>query len=484
MNLLIVKKKYGKFQVGDNTFEGAKSANKCLPYDKVCLSKTGCILRERSDHPTLVGILETCGSKYGFTSHQHPIYLCKPIDSRYPPFYIGSKIVDRIKNKLIKFKFDSWPENSEFPKGVIIECIGNCGDILSEKKALIAYCSPYYWPKILNPIKPYIMNRNFIEGFTFNIDPEGCKDIDDCITLVDNSLIISIADVSEWFTLNPWMKFAENIGTSLYENGVCVKPMFPKLFSEDYFSLIQGKKRMAYSLIIQFGDKISWHFEETVVEVNISYTYENFPNNPLLNSYVERLTNIKTDDPHKIIEILMIYYNTKAGEVLKQKNCGIFRSQKGRNLELAKQFDPFGSDYMFLTYESAKYCLSSENTEHQQLNIQNYVHASSPIRRYVDIINQHALKGKILEFESVDRFNNQQKKAKQFERDLLIMDLLENKRILDGIVLDKYFIYVQYLKKIIKCENLFQPNQVVKLEYYLNPQNIKWKDKIIFNAFI
>ena len=93
-----------------------------------------------------------------------------------------------------------------------------------------------------------------LSGFTFNIDPEGCKDIDDCITIWDNAIAISIADVSAWVRVNPWLQFAEKIGTSLYENGACIKPMFPTILSEDYMSLVEGKERLAYSLIITFGE--------------------------------------------------------------------------------------------------------------------------------------------------------------------------------------------------------------------------------------
>ena len=119
MNVLIVKKKYGYFE----EFEGSKKANKSLPYDFVILTNSGCTLLKRTDYPTFVGILGTTGPKYGFTSHGNPIYLCKPLDERYPPFYIGSKIKDTLSNKLIRFNFDSWPENSEFPKGTILDCI-------------------------------------------------------------------------------------------------------------------------------------------------------------------------------------------------------------------------------------------------------------------------------------------------------------------------------------------------------------------------
>ena len=482
MNVLLVKKKYGSFE----GFEGAKLANKALPYDFIIPTSSGCTLSERISHPTLVGILQTTGPKYGFSSHGNPIYLCKPLDEKYPPFYVGSKIKDNVSNKLVTFNFDSWPDKSEFPKGTIVNILGNCGDLEAERKAAKIKASPYYWPKMLNAIThPNKSNRIFLSGYTFNIDPDGCKDIDDCITIEDNKLIISIADVSAWVEANPWMRYAEMSGTSIYEKNVCVKPMFPPVLSEDLMSLVQGQERLAYSLIISFdaSDSITYEFKETVVTVNKSHTYDSIYNDSVcskLKEYVKILSGVDTEDSHKWVEILMLYYNTKAGEALKQMNSGILRSQKGVNIEMATQFEQFSETYMYLCYESAKYCLPSENTKHSQLNLESYAHASSPIRRYVDIINQFALKNKNLPYTCIERFNAQQKAAKGFERDLIYIDLYNNKRVLEGTVLNSESIYIHNLKKIIKLKNDYEKGTFVGLSYYMNPQGVKWKERIIF----
>ena len=483
MEFLIVKKKYGSFLVPE--FEGSKLATKCLPYDLVNPTDKGCSLSKRAEYPLMVGILETTKSKYGFTGKGNPIYLCKPLDEQYPPFYIGSKIKDIIHNKLITFKFDSWPENSEFPKGTFLDLLGDCGDFEAEKKSCLLKACGFSWMKTIPEelILPDFSNRRILEGFTFNIDPDGCKDVDDCITLLDNrqGIAISIADVSAFVEVNPWMKHAEMIGTSLYKDGTCVKPMFPRNLSEDLMSLTMGRKRLAYSLIIT---ESSWRFEETIVNVDKAYTYDNFPKNPILNSWVEKVSGIKTEesDNHKIIEILMLYYNTKAGEVLKSKNSGILRSQKGVNVERAKLFETFSDEYMYLSYESAKYCLVSDNTTHEQLQVQNYAHASSPIRRYVDIINQFALKNKTLEYQTIHRFNQQQKLAKTYERDLVYLDLYKNKREVEGIIIDSESCFIPLLKKVIKIKNDKFIKEKVSLRYYINPHNFKWKDKIIFEV--
>ena len=484
MNVLVVKKKYGFFE----SFNGSKNANKCLPYDFIIPTNNGCSLSRRNEYPTLVGILGTTGPKYGFTSKGNPIYLCRPLDERFPPFYIGSKIKDILSNKLITFKFDSWPENSEFPKGTFVELLGNCGDILAETNASLLKANGFSWPKLLPEIVvPSKEGRLFIDAYTFNIDPDGCKDIDDCISIWDNKMAISIADVSVWVGLNPWMKRAEFMGTSLYNSGTCVKPMFPKVLSEDLMSLVAGQERLAYSLIITFGESIKYEFKETVVKVNKSYTYNSIYdddkfNYSILKDYVYRLSGVETNDSHKWVEILMLYYNTKAGEELKKNNSGILRAQKGVNLEMAKLFEEFGDSYNYLCFESAKYCLPSDNTIHSQLNLHNYAHASSPIRRYVDIINQFALKNREFSYECIDRFNSIQKLAKSYERDLVYIELYKKKALLEATILNSEKVFILDLKKIINLKNTFEKGTKVNLSYYMNPQGVKWKERIIFKC--
>jgi len=490
MEQLIVKKRYGSF----TKFEGAKSANRALPYDFIVSTDKGCSLSRRNEHPTLVGVLQTSGSRYGFTSHGNSIYLCTPLDEKYPAFYVGSKIVDRVKNKLITFKFDRWEATREFPTGTFVDLLGDCGDYAAEKRASLLRASPYRWPKLIPEIvTPSKANRLYIDAYTFNIDPDGCKDIDDCISIWDNTIAISIADVSAWVEVNPWMRSAEYIGTSLYENGVCVKPMFPKELSENLMSLVLGEERLAYSLIIRFAASadgaISCEFKETVVKVNKSYTYKsvyddsNF-NYSILKEYVYRLSGHMTDDSHKWVEILMLYYNTKAGEELKQRGTGVLRAQKGVNLETAKLFEEFSSSYNYLCFESAKYCLPDSETTHSMLGLKNYAHASSPIRRYVDTINQFALKNKEFTYESIDRFNDQQKASKTYERELVFLDLYYNKeRILDGFVINSEKIFITALNKIINYSSSLESKTPVKLQYYCNKQKTRWKERIIFQIY-
>jgi hypothetical protein len=135
---------------------------------------------------------------------------------------------------------------------------------------------------------------------------------------------------------------------------------------------------------------------------------------------------------------------------------------------------------MYLSYESAKYCRPSDEI-HSQLGVK-YAHASSPIRRYVDIINQFALKGKTLEYGCIERFNTIQRAAKTFERDLIFLDLFYRQRTLNGIVLDDQHVFIPYLKKVIPHLNILAPKTAVSIKYYTNSQSVRWKEKILFQV--
>ena len=151
---------------------------------------------------------------------------------------------------------------------------------------------------------------------------------------------------------------------------------------------------------------------------------------------------------------------------------------------MAKLFEQFSDSYNYLCFESAKYCLPDSETTHSMLGLNNYAHASSPIRRYVDIINQFALKNKQFTYESIDRFNDQQKASKTYERELVFLDLYYNKeRILDAIVINSEKIFVTALNKIINYENCLEPNTSVRLRYYCNKQKTKWKERIVFQIY-
>jgi exoribonuclease R len=145
------------------------------------------------------------------------------------------------------------------------------------------------------------------------------------------------------------------------------------------------------------------------------------------------LAKEKLEDAHQWIEQLMILYNKEAGRILKKRGEGILRMHAAPDCERLATYAAHVPDLMALAYSSASYVLAEEsNTFHYGLDTDAYAHASSPIRRYADLVNQRVLKQWIrgsaemyIVPQTMYEMNRRGKEVKQFERDMAFLDALE-----------------------------------------------------------
>jgi exoribonuclease R len=513
-------------------FTGAKLANKCLPGDHVAWDGEKCKLELRDEHPLIIGTLElTNKSKYGLTSRGIPIYLFTPYNKSYPHFIVGCSEKDVSKNRIGLIKLDDWLNSSTFPRGNLQQILGVSGDFEAEKQALIWQACPWKYPKGAYPpqSKENIL-RQALKGFTFNIDPKGCKDVDDVLTFeqLDNDkwkVTITISDVATFVEDGGVVDiFASLIGQTLYDSdGNVIRPMLPKEYSEEICSLIPGKS--SYGISLQFvwdGKEISdkeWF--ESSLKTDKTYTYEEFQESespfktPLaeISSY---LAKEEVTDSHKWIECMMVFYNTEAGRMLKESGMGILRRHSAPNLEKLESYKAHLPELEKLAYSSAEYCLAEEpETKHFGLESNNYAHASSPIRRYADLVNQRVLK--LLIRNSKERFivpqamydmNYKVKLNKNFGRDMEFLKAISSGQTsFRGIIIDKMVteadmmkikIYIPLWKRTISTKyKKVNENTVlsrdekrevdvsyfrevdVKCAFNINSRN--WKERVIIN---
>jgi exoribonuclease R len=465
---------YDQFEIrGDtgeilHTFRGAKLANRCLVGDHVYWEKDQCQLELRDEHPLLVGTIElTRPARYGFTSRKTPLYLFTPYDSRYPPMIVGTNEKDKSRNRIGLVKFETWSELSMFPRGALQMMLGISGDLEAEKKAILHQACPFAYPKIsFEPrMVPPIANRKRLIGYTFHVDPQGCRDVDDVITIdtVDDGLwriIITISDVAAFIEDGSATDImASLISQTVYDHsGYIIHAMLPKEYSEGVCSLLPGSTRYGVSLeFLWDGHRMSeskWY--ESVFEVQRSYTYEEFQSEVSVYQNVTKaitsyLAKEELIDAHEWIEQLMIYYNKEAGKQLKQMGSGILRRHSDKEKERVQWFRDHLPDWKFLAMSSAEYVLSEEkDTYHSGLDTDSYAHATSPIRRYADLINQRAMKWWIHtthEQRQRDLFivpiavytlNERQRVIKQFERDMTFLTAIQSgKTKVKAIVVEK-----------------------------------------------
>jgi len=468
------------------------------------------------------------------TARGVPIFRFIPYDKRFPPLAVGSSHRNLFHNiQAIVEPTDQEPKKGELKKASIVQ---NLGEVTAEtelqvllatyaydsRKEMKCFPKPLPLPPLLCLPQPAAAPRLRLEGHTFNIDPPGCKDVDDTFTVNYDatsrlwSISINIADVAHHIPEgSPLDQVAMARATSFYTpSGEAIYPMIPREISEDSASLIKSDHyKPTVSLCITYStdtkkiEDIQWKLTET--QTHSSYTYDEAqellktsPDILVLQDLCQELSpkDPTVPDTHAIVERLMIFYNKTAALLLHKNKVGILRKHKKAddiNLSLIPGIPEF------LAFESAKFCLpTDESTEHYSLDMKFYTYASSPLRRYVDLVNQRAIKSLLTNITPapqtqilVAEMNRRQKQAKAFSRDLFFMDTLasiSDKKPIDGTVIEqkdggfKAEIWVPDWKRVIKAkfinQTTFSRGTKVKIQWYEARDQPRWKDRIVFNV--
>ena len=511
--------------------EGVEYINRVLPGDEVALDGT---LVKRANHPLLVGIVHFISKiKYGMTSKGVPIYLFEPLNKAYPIMIAGSTHKGAKTNIFGIARFESWDATTKYPRVSLIKLLGPCGEERYEKEALIHRYSPWPYPKdsVISPTyADELATRELLQGFTFNIDPPGCEDVDDvftiqCISSTESILTISITDIASAIHVNSSLDlYAKQVGQSLYPTGQAPKHMLPPSIGIQELSLLPGKERNCISLSIYWSIKLGvtgtkWAL--TKVKVDKAYTYKEAQqdigcNMTTLWNIVNTIGKpVKTSE--EWVETLMIYYNKEAGRLLKKHATGILRNHTQPEQAKLERWAYISPELEKLAYSSAEYVPADIESKHWGLDIAEYAHASSPLRRYADLQNQRALiailKGEpipVLDPFLCKQLNILQKDAKSFERDEFFLCSLasttQNETTATLVEIDQVkqvlHFWVAKWNRIIRVKTTLESNDSqlhlvqrdtnekleihtgfnYRLRYYINYQNARWKDKIIFSV--
>ena len=335
-------------------------------------------------------------------------------------------------------------------------------------------------------------------------------------------LTITISDVAAYVEEHTAIDImASLIGQTLYDkDGTILRHMLPNAY-EEACSLLPGKKSYGISLECTWNGHVLTDYKwfESEFYTNRSYTYDEFqqtasPYKMILTDITSYLAKQTINDSHKMVEHLMLFYNTEAGKLLKDRQIGILRRHSTPKQQLLEKYREHIPELEALAFSSAESCLAEEaDTTHYGLQSNHYAHASSPIRRYTDLINQRALKiilslsdaNYIVPLAMYD-INQRQKAIKQFGRDMDFLDALrkEDKRV-SGIILDviakneqtKVKIYIPDWKRTVSAfykthstHTVFSRDETttidvslykqVELAYVFVMQERNWKKRIHF----
>jgi exoribonuclease R len=245
-------------------------------------------------------------------------------------------------------------------------------------------------------------DRTSFQGEIISVDPEGCEDIDDAISIkIDKNIEISIhiSDPTSYIQKDSDLdKELLKRASSIYIDNT--HHMMPLKLATELISLKENKQSRAYTCIITFKscniddleniiksnkNNIDFEFVKTNIQVTKNLSYDEFQNKITENEYYKNIYQIgkkildglsycyEEYDSHKMIEAYMILCNMCASKksILKRANL-----LKGDNIDKSDKYNRFNQTLALYTLEDKK---------HEGLDLY-YTHFTSPIRRYADII--------------------------------------------------------------------------------------------------
>ena len=476
--------------------------------------------------------------RYGIGSRGIPLFRFVPYDTSIGPFAVGCSQRDLFHNvhaivtpnAATASNAESSPQTTFrtlLPKGTLVQNLGIPNDETNLQVLLAAYAYdgkksmrlPKAPPQEKPPLVEDFSKRPHVEGHTFHIDPPGCKDVDDSFSFLEIKektwrISINIADVAAWVKegCDHDVKASER-ATSFYSpEGEALVPMFPREISEGAASLRGSEPRPTLSLQFTWTPGApepltDFQWVEAMATTHTSYTYdeadaaqaEGMTALKQLSAELDPTNPVQTS--HEWVQNMMILYNRKAGETLRQKRNGILRRHSAPKAAALAQWTAIDPSLSFLAYEAATFCLATaEDTRHFGLSeMDAYAYASSPIRRYCDLVNQRILKGAsaTVQQETVDALNRRQKQAKAFSRDLFFMrELTTGVKVQEGLIVahtDKVLkavkAYIPAWKRCVKVkcmegiqgiQDLPPIGSRITLEWLYDYEKPNWKEKIIF----
>jgi len=437
-----------------------------------------------------IGVLElTSKYRYGLTSRGAPLYLFKPYNPESPDLIVGSTERDLSRNQIAIVEVAE--EAKHLDRGSLIRLVGPVGDPKSEIDSLLLHYagSTKHKTETLEVDASDDENRVVINAdsgwVTFHIDPPGCRDVDDAIAYhhETRTWAITIADAAAAVPVGSLTDtVAKAIGATFYDlEGRAILSMLPTAISEYSASLLPGEPRRGISLFLKpNGTTI---FQRSWITVKHSFTYESFTRSDV--AYKLHISK----DPHEWIEELMIRYNREAATLLKNAGAGLLRVQpETEETPVWARIDP---TLKFLAAEAASYEAVTPDTAQTHATLGLYCHASSPLRRYADLVNQRALKAIFrgdppLVSDVADHLNRRSKANKRWSRDLTFLTHVTPGRVhqIDVVWLSEAKVWVPSWKRIIRLrhEESRHVGTIGPIQIFCDPTKRNWRERVLTNS--
>ena len=391
------------------------------------------------------GVLMLHGNKTYGRKNGKLLYKCIPDDRRLPAFLVPYEIKQIgfskvFVNQYVTFHYTEW--NDKHPYGQLNQVIGPV-DVLDNFYEYQLYCKSLHASiqKFQKDTSKALQNKPhdaFIENirsrypsiedrtdpkewYVFSIDPHSSLDFDDAFsikTLTNDikQISIYISNVTVWMdVLNLWDSFSRRISTIYLPDRK--RPMLPTILSDCLCSLQSKNTRIALvmDVFVKKNEIVDLKYSNCTVRLAHNFVYED--PKLLSNHHYQELFEITQGiskkykymnhlrDSHDLVSYLMIFMNYHcAKEMMKHKN-GIFRStimkkeftvpdsipeDVGKFIKIWKSsFGQYidGKEINEQGFNEEPVNNKNNNIRHELLELEAYIHITSPIRRLVDLLN-------------------------------------------------------------------------------------------------
>ena len=486
------------------------------------------------------------------------LYKCIPDDKRLPEFLIPYKIKlafhKKIENIYIIFEVNKWNYSVlKFPLGTCLQNLGSTKKVESFYEYQL-YCKSLYSSitkfnkdlikklkeksqlEYINTIKKKYKLEDRTIGYRknikiFSIDPDKSKDFDDAFSIwfPNGSKVavvtIYIANVALWLdVLNLWDSFSNRISTIYLPDRK--RPMLPTILSDSLCSLQRGDKRFAFAVDLfvekDTGKIINHIFKNTMIQVdeNLRYdskTEEKYENYHDLLQIVKKMNKEKKylqniNSSHDMVAYLMITMNYLSALKLKENKKGIYRSSKfNKNYKPPEKINEDIQKFLKLWHSfGGKYCKYENIDEHEMLELDAYVHMTSPIRRLIDLLNSidlmkicnmaplsenaYTFYNKWTTDENISYINTTMRSIRKVQNDCSLLNICVNdpevlKKTYEGYIFDKiirndklyqYMVFIPELKMTNRLTSRYNMENYLKYNFkiYIFIDEIRLKQKI------
>ena len=382
---------------------------------------------------SIPGVLMIEGNKTFGRKNGKLLYKCVPDDMRLPAFLVPYEIKNVGFSKVFvnlyaTFSFVDWDD--KHPHGVLTNVIGPV-DVLDNFYEYQLHCkslnaSIQKFQKDASTALKSASHDEFIESIKqkydsivdrtnqkewniFTIDPQNSCDFDDGFSIKEldgdiKQLSIYISNVTIWMdVLNLWDSFSQRISTIYLPDRK--RPMLPTILSDCLCSLQEKTTRIAFTLdiFIKDGAIIDTKYSNCLIRVFKNYTYEQkeliengnyiklLETTKLLAKTYKYINNVRNS--HEVVCYLMILMNYNCAKEMIKFKTGIFRSTiMKREVSVPDSVpDDVGKFIKIWNSACGQYIdISKEgdiDTRHDLLDMDAYIHITSPIRRLVDLLN-------------------------------------------------------------------------------------------------